>query len=247
MKNKVAVVTGGTRGIGKAISLQLGKDGYKVFSLFARDRKAAEILETEAKELGLDITLLRGDLTDETKFKEVIDAIKAKTETVDVVVHSAASGVHREAMALTPKHMSWTFEINVFAVHKLLIELVPMMKNGGRIVAITSHGGTRVIPYYTAVGSSKGALEAMFRHYAQELAPKGIAVNLVCPGMVMTDAVEAFPDKENRVKNTIDRTPTGKLTTSEEVAGVVKFLLSDAASQIVGQTIVVDGGKSLMT
>jgi enoyl-[acyl-carrier protein] reductase III len=119
------------------------------------------------------------------------------------------------------------------------------MKPGSRIVAVTSSGGTRVIPFYTAVGSSKGALESLFRHYAAELAPQGIAVNMVCPGLVLTDAVEAFPDKDARTQKTIDATPSGRLTTPEDVAGVVNFLMSPAASQIIGQTLVIDGGKTL--
>jgi enoyl-[acyl-carrier protein] reductase III len=160
-------------------------------------------------------------------------------------VHSAASGVHRSAAELSVKHLSWTFEINVYAIHHLLQSLLERVPEGGRIIGITSSGGTRVIPYYSAVGASKGALESLFRHYASELAPRKIAVNLVCPGLVLTDAVEAFPDKETRLDKTIQATPTGRLTTPEDVAGLVSFLCSPAAAQIIGQTLVIDGGKTL--
>jgi enoyl-[acyl-carrier protein] reductase III len=120
-----------------------------------------------------------------------------------------------------------------------------MMNSGDRIVGITSSGGVRVVPYYAAVGSSKGALESLLRHYASELAPNGISVNMVCPGTVLTDAVDAFPDRDARIKKSIDATPSGRLTTPEEVADVVKFLCGPAAAQIIGQTIVIDGGKTL--
>ena len=119
------------------------------------------------------------------------------------------------------------------------------MSPGSKIVGITSSGGTRVIPYYAAVGASKGAMESLFRHYAAELAPKGINVNMVCPGLVLTDAVDAFPDKEERLDKVLKATPSGKLCTPEDVASVVEFLCSAESAQIVGQTIVIDGGKTL--
>lgn len=244
-QKKVALVTGGTRGIGRAVSLGLAKLGYKVFSLYGRDKTSAEETVNAAKELGLELETVRGDLTHPEKFQALVTEIKGKTDHIDAIVHCAASGVHKKAIELTPKHLSWTFDINVFAIHNVIQTFLPMMKPGSRIVAVTSSGGTRVIPYYTAVGSSKGALESLFRHYAAELAPEGIAVNMVCPGLVLTDAVEAFPDKDARTQKTVDATPSGRLTTPEDVAGVVNFLMSPAASQIIGQTLVIDGGKTL--
>ncbi len=247
MKAKTAIVTGGTRGIGRAVSLKLAQEGCKVIALYGRDRKSAEALEAEAKLQNLDLCCLRGDLTHPEKFSEIVEAIHQKTEFIDIIVHCAASGVHKEAMELSLKHLKWTYDINVFAIHQLIQALLPKIPSGGRIVGVTSSGGVRVIPYYAAVGSSKGALESLFRHYAYELAPKGISVNCVCPGLVLTDAVEAFPDKENRTRKSIDSTPTGALTTPEDVAHLVHFLCGPLAKQIVGQTIVIDGGKTLLS
>jgi enoyl-[acyl-carrier protein] reductase III len=245
---KTAVVTGGTRGIGKAISLHLARQGVQVFALYARNRKAAEELEVIGRNENLPIKTLRGDLTDEDKLEELLTEIKAATPTLDILVHAAASGVHNTAMELSEKHLKWTFNVNVFSVHNLIRGLAPMFTQGSRVVGITSSGGTHVIPYYAAVGSSKGALESLFRHYAVEFAPKGVAVNLVCPGMVMTDAVEAFPEKEKRIDKCITGTPTGKMVTTEEVAEMVGFLtLNSAGQSIIGQTFIIDGGKCLMS
>lgn len=244
---KNAIITGGTRGIGRAVSLELAKQGAKVLALYGRDRASADELQRMADEMKLNIECIRGDLTHPEKSKEVFDAIKAKFSTVDIIVHCAASGVHRSAIDLSLKHLKWTFDINVFAIHQLLQELFPLIPTGGRIIGVTSSGGTKVIPYYAAVGSSKGALESLFRHYAYEWAPKGIAVNLVCPGLVLTDAVEAFPDKESRTQKTIDATPTGRLTNPEDVAQLVSFLCSPVGAQIIGQTITIDGGKTLIS
>lgn len=244
-ESKIAVVTGGTSGIGRAVSIDLAKSGYRVLALFARNRQAADDLAEEARAGGLAIETIRGDLTHPERFKEVIHEIKTRTDRVDTLIHSAASGVHRASTELSVKHLNWTFEINVFAFHQLMLELRPMMRTGARIIGITSSGGTRVIPFYSAVGSSKGALEALFRHYAHELAPHGIGVNMICPGLVLTSAVDAFPDRDERIRRATDATPSGRLTTPQDVANVALFLCSAAAEQIVGQTIVVDGGKTL--
>jgi len=163
----------------------------------------------------------------------------------NVVVHSAASGVHRRVEELSPKHLAWTFNINFFAFHRLLHEILALIPAGGRVIGITSSGSSRVGPFYAAVGSSKGAMDALFRYYAYELAPRGITANLVCPGLVLTGAVNAFPDRDQRIEAARAKTPTGRLTTPEDVAEVVLFLCGKAAAQIVGQTIVVDGGKTL--
>ncbi len=243
MKN--AIVTGGTRGIGQAISLELARKGYKVFALYGRNRVAAEKLLELAKAENLSIECIRGDLTHPEKFTSLVDELKSKITELNVLVHCAASGVHKKAEELSVKHMNWTFDINVLSIHQLIQSFIGMIPKGGRIIAVTSSGGTRVIPYYAAVGASKGALESLFRHYASELAPRGIAVNLVCPGLVMTEAVEAFPDKDTRMQRTTEATPSGVLTTPEDVAQLILYLCSPAASQIVGQTIVIDGGKTL--
>jgi enoyl-[acyl-carrier protein] reductase III len=241
---RVAVVTGGTRGIGRAISLALAEEGT-VFALYARNRQAAEDLAAEAAARGLDIRCLRGDLTREEALAESVEAIRAAAPAVHTVVHSAASGVHRPAFEITPKHLRFTLETNVVAIHALLRELLPLIPGGGRIVGLTSAGSVRTAPFYAAVGCSKAALEALFRHYAVELAPRGITVNLVSPGLVLTGALDAFPDREQRIAATEAATPTGRLTTPQEVAALVRFLASGAAAQITGQTLVVDGAKGL--
>lgn len=243
---KNAVVTGGTRGIGRAISLDLARRGYKVKALYARDRESANSLELLAKEEFLDITTLKSDLSRQEGIDSVILDIKSSMPELHAFVHCAASGVHKLAEQITAKHLRWTFEINVIAVQQLLTSLVPLMPSDSRIIGLTSAGGNRTIPYYTAVGSSKGALDSLFRHWAVEIAPRGIAVNLVCPGMVLTDAVEAFPDKDQRINACVKQTPTGKMTSPEEIAELVGFLCSSrAGSQIIGQTFIVDGGKCI--
>lgn len=245
LENRVAVVTGGTRGIGRAISLALADSGAKVYALYARSRKNAEALEEEASSKGFEIMTIRGDLSHEESYMQSLALLHDSCDRVDVLVHSAASGVHRKAMELSERHLKWTFDINFFAVHKLTLDLIGKMGRGGRIIGITSPGGTRVIPKYAAVASTKGAMEALFRHYASELAPDGIAVNLVCPGLVMTEAAKALPELHEMLDKTLEYTPSDNLTTPEDVAELVRFLTTEAAAQIIGQNLVIDGGKGL--
>lgn len=245
---KTALVTGGTRGIGRAVSLKLARAGYKVLALYGRNREAADELTAQAASEGLKVICIRGDLTRDTSFAEIVEAVKLEAPELHCIVHSAASGVHRDAMDLSIKHLRFTFEINVFSIHNLIVSLNDRLVKGSSIIGVTSAGGTRVIPHYAAIGASKGALESLFRHYAREMAPRGISVNLVCPGIVLTEAIEAFVDKEARIEASLRKTPTGALTTVEQVADMVGFLAtSPAGSQIQGQTLVIDGGMTLLT
>ncbi len=127
-----------------------------------------------------------------------------------------------------------------------MLLLLPRLRAGSSVLAVSSEVAARAVPFYTVVGASNGALEAMARHLAVELAQRGVRVNILAPGSILTDAWDAFPDKEERLKKEEARTPRGRLTTPEEVAQVAQFLCSDAASGIVGQTVVVDGGKGIV-
>jgi enoyl-[acyl-carrier protein] reductase III len=120
------------------------------------------------------------------------------------------------------------------------------MASPASIVAISSEGAVRAVPYYTYVGASKGALESVARHLAVELAPRGIRVNILSPGSVLTDAWDVLPDKEGRLQEAVQRSPLRRLITAEEVARAAHFLCSDAAAGIIGHTLVVDGGKGIV-
>ena len=243
LKGRKVLVTGGTRGVGRAISLQFARAGASVIANFVRDIKAADQFKSEVEAGGYSIELCRADLTTEKGMERLVEAAG---ERLSGVVHCAATGVHRPFQELTLRHFDWTYALNVRAFFDLVQRLLPRFETGSSIVGVSSDGAVRAIPYYTLVGSSKGALESMVRHLAVELAPRGIRVNCIAPGTVLTDAWDVLPDREQRLAEAIRRSPTGRLVTLEEVAAAAQFLCSAAASGISGQTLVVDGGARVV-
>lgn len=240
------LVTGGTRGIGRAISLQLARAGAAVIANYVRNDEVAESLKLAAESEELDLQICRADLTAAKGLESVRDALSSSDGRVPAVVHCAATGVHRPFAELTKRHLEWTVALNVRALFELVHILLPVLREGSTVVAISSEGAVRAVRDYSLVGASKGWLESLVRHLARELAPRGIRVNTVSPGSVQTDAWEAFADKETRLQEAARRSPLGRLTTPEEVAWAVQFLCSPAAAGIVGHTLVVDGGKRIV-
>ena len=246
LSNKTILVTGGTRGIGQAISLRFARAGAKVIANYLRDEKAAEDLRTIASEEGLDIVLCRADLTSTRGLEQLRLAVEEQGPNLSGLVHCAATGIHRPIEELTEGHFDWTFKLNVRAFFKVIQLLMTHFSQGSSIVAVSSWGALRALPFYSLVGSSKGALEAFARHLAVELAPRGIRVNILTAGAVLTDAWKAMPNGEARVAETVRRTPAGRLATAEEIAYGAQFLCSDAASSVIGQTLVLDNGWGIM-
>jgi len=246
LRNKTILVTGGTRGIGLAISLRLARAGATVIANYIRNEPAAEKLKGFAAEEGLAITLCRADLTGERGFEQIDRSVQELGNRLSGLVHCAATGIHRPIEELTERHFDWTFNLNVRSFFRLCKLLIARFSSGSSIVALSSWGALRALPCYSVVGSSKGALEALARHLAAELAPRGIRVNILTAGAVLTDAWKSMPNSEARIAETIRRTPAGRLVAAEEVAYGAQFLCSDASSGIVGQTLIVDGGTGIV-
>jgi enoyl-[acyl-carrier protein] reductase III len=245
LEGKNLLVTGGTRGIGRAVSLQFAHAGATVIANYVSGQKAADALLAQAQQENLHLTLCRANLTIASGLATVENAVAGLSEGLHGLVHCAATGIHKPFDELTLRHYDWTFALNVRAFFDLVSKLLPRFASDASIVAVSSQGALRVVPAYSVVGASKGALEALSRHMAVELAPRGIRVNIVAPGAVATEAWASLPNAPDRLAELARRTPTGRLVTPEEVAEAVQFLCSDAARAIIGHTLVVDGGASL--
>jgi len=245
LQGKRVLITGGTRGIGRAITLRLARAGASVLANYVRDAASAESLRAEAAAENLPIELVRADITSDKGLERLMAAIEPAHAPLSIFVHCAATGVHRPVEELTLRQFDWTFALNVRAFFEVVHRLLPKLESGASIVALSSEGAVRAVPQYSLVGASKGALESMVRHLAVELAPRGIRVNALSPGSIMTDAWKVLPDSESRLAEATHRSPSGRLTTLDEVAAAAHFLCSEAAAGIAGHTLVVDGGTRI--
>ena len=243
---KFLFITGGTRGIGRAITLSQAKPGIRLFLNFLRDNESAEEVKKEAEKKGALVTLLQGNVADSEALAAMFGEIKAITPRLDSLVHSAALGVFKPLHELREKDWDISLDVNAKAFLLLVQGALPLMKkDGGRIVTISSLGARRFTPNYGAIGISKAALEDMVRYLAVELAPYKIHVNAVSGGLIETDSLKMFPQFEAMKKDYLSRTPAGRVGKPEDIAKVIAFLLSTDADWIAGQTLVADGGYSL--
>lgn len=236
------LVTGGTRGIGREVARRFAEHGAKRIALgYLRNDRAAEEAAEELRALGTEPLLVRGNVASARVAADV-----AALGPLDALVHCAATGVIRPALETTDKHFDWTVAANARAFLSLSRAAAPQMQPGSSIVAVSSLGSTRVLENYVLVGTSKAALEALVRYLAVELASRGIRVNAVSGGVVETEALEHFPNREQMLSGSRARTPAGRLVEPRDIADAVAFLCSPEAEMIRGQTIVVDGGFSLV-
>ena len=247
--NRIALVTGSSRGIGRAIALELARNGADVVVHFLRKQSAADEVVADIKALGRQAIAIKANLANADNIDQLFDQIEAVFGRLDIFVANAASGTPQDVLDISGKHWDWTMDVNARSILQCAQRAVPLMeKNGwGRVVSISSPGSSRVLPHYAIIGFSKAVVEAMTRYLAVELAPKNIIVNAVSPGLVDTAAVTAFPVDLQAVFNyAANRAPAGRLVTAQDVANVVVFLCSDAARMIVGQVITIDGGYQLL-
>ena len=239
------MVTGGSRGIGKSIASELGRRGATVIINYLKNHEAAKTTVEELKLQGIKTTRIKAHVGEEAAIDSLVSKIEKQFGQLDILVNNAASGVMRPTTELSVKHWDWTMNINARGPWMLSVAASRLMPDGGRIINISSPGSTWVLPAYFAVGVSKAAIEAVTRYLAVELGPKGIAVNTVSPGFVMTEALNAFPDQLG-IRDLASRpTPAGRTITPEDVSNVVAMLCSSDAEMIRGQVIVVDGGETL--
>lgn len=245
LQGKVALITGGSRGIGRAITLRLAAEGADVIINYFRKQYAAEQTAADARACGASAEIIRANVGEPEKIDAMFDFIRQKYGRLDILVNNAASGVARSVIQVDQQAWDWTMNINARAFLLCAQKAAELMPGGGRIIGISSLGSHLVLPLYSAVGVSKAALEALTRYLAVELAPRGICVNSVSASAVDTQALKVYSAASGEDESFRRSTPAGRMLQAEDVAGVVAFLCHHESEMIRGQTLVVDGGWSL--
>ena len=240
---RLALVTGGSRGIGRAIVERLARDGADVAFIYRRDAAAAAEVEANVRALGRRCLALQADLGEPAALAAALDRLEAETDHVDVLVANAAATAFKPLLEVKPHHVEKTYAITVGAFLQMIQRLAPRMPGGGRIVTISGMDTHRYVAGHGVLASAKAALEALTRYLAVELGPRGITVNCIAPGKINTARLEQL-SPEGPSQDELNAIPLGRLGTPQEFGDVACFLASDRARYITGTTVLVDGGLS---
>ncbi|HVN35100.1 MAG TPA: enoyl-[acyl-carrier-protein] reductase FabL [Casimicrobiaceae bacterium] len=245
LAGKVALVTGAARGIGRATALKLARAGCDVAANYYNSADQADALCAEIRALGRRAVAIQGSVGVPDSVDEIFAEFGKHFERLDILVSNAASGVLKPTVEMTLKHFRWCMETNALALNLLVQRALPLMAEGARVVALSSLGAQRAMPGYGFIGASKAALESLARALAQELGPRGIRVNVVSAGVVDTDALAYFPNREELLADFARRNPAGTRLTTDAVADAIYLLCLPEAAMINGHTLVVDGGFAI--
>lgn len=244
LQDKIAVVTGGSRGIGRAIALDLAREGADVIVNYRARAEQACAVADEITALGRRALAVQANMAEPADIERLFKTTQEAFGGLDILVCNAATGYIGSIMEQTPKAWDITMNVNVRSVLLCAQAAFPMMRDrgGGRIVVLTSAGSHRAVPQYAAIGVSKAAVNALTIYLAVEFAPHGIMVNGVSPGPCDTDALRYYPFLVDTLKTAEEVTPAGRKVTPEDVARIVTFLSGDKSEMLTGEIISVDGG-----
>lgn len=241
LENKIAVVTGGSRGIGAAIAQRLAADGAAVVISYVRDAVAAEnVTQAIAKEGGRALAV-RADIADPAQVKALFDRTKAEFGHVDILVANAAIAEFAPLDQISAEHIDRQFSINVRGLLLTIKEAAAYMGEGGRIIAVSSIAGASPMAGASVYSATKAAVDSAIRAIAQELGARGITVNTIAPGPVETDMYYASGFDKN-AEYLASRTPLGRVGKPEDIAGVAALLASESGAWITGQVLTAAGG-----
>lgn len=245
--DKIALITGGTRGIGRALALTLAREGATLIVNYKKNEDTARATVAELEALGAKATAVKADLEDPAQIDALFDAVKAEYGRLDFYVSNAAASSFKRVLDLKAHHLDRSYALNVRAFVLGAIRAVPLMDKGGRIAVLSSYGSIRAYPTYANLGSAKAAIEAWVRYMAIEFAPYGINVNAVNGGIIETESSAFFYNVPGMpsMDGVLEKVPKARQGTAQEVADVVAFLLAPDSEYVTGQTIVVDGGLSV--
>ncbi|MFY7697697.1 MAG: enoyl-[acyl-carrier-protein] reductase FabL [Legionella sp.] len=244
--DKVALITGGAKGIGRATALKLANSGCNIAIVYYNSCEEASNLVDEIRSRGCKAEAFQANVADHQSVKDLFSQFNQKFSQLDFLISNAASGVLKSALSMSTKHWRWCLETNALALNHLVTEARSIMPRGSRVIALSSLGSQRAIPNYAFIGASKAALEALVRSLSLELAEFGISVNTVSAGVVDTDALKHFPNRQQLLDEYQAHALAGRSLTPEDVANAIYLLCLPEAEMIKGHTLYVDAGYSVV-
>jgi enoyl-[acyl-carrier protein] reductase III len=248
-ENKVSLVTGSSRGIGRALALTLARDGAAVVVNFVRNADLAEQTVREIEALGSRAIAVQANMETTEEIDVLFDRVEREFGRLDHFVSNAAASSFKKILDLKAHNLDRSFDLNVRAFVLGAQRAVKLMKDGGRIAVLSSYGSVRAYPTYANLGSNKAAVEAWVRYMAVEFAPRGINVNAVNGGLIDTESCAYFYKNVAGmapIESVLAKIPKARMGTAQEVADTIAFLLAPESEYITGQTIAVDGGLSVI-
>lgn len=253
LSNRIALVTGGSRGIGRATALRLAQAGADVIVNFVSSQSAAKEVADKIAGMGRRVATIKADVSEPEDIASMLEFVGQNFGKLDILISNAASGGFRSLLSATPRHFEATMKTNVQALMLLAQGAVPLMQaqsesdaSRRKIIALSSHGSHRALPAYGLIGASKAALESMARHLALELGNQGINVNVVLAGLVESDSTRSFPGSEQLFSAIAQRRlVSGRELKAEDVADAILYLASPLSDLVQGQVLTIDGGEAL--
>ncbi|WP_437806337.1 SDR family oxidoreductase [Sorangium sp. So ce1078] len=247
LAGKTVLVTGSSRGLGRAIAAKLGRAGARVVINSFHSRDDGDAVADEIRGAGGDAVHVWGSVANPAHIDKLFETIARDVGELHHFVSNASNGRFGPLEQTTPEHWELAFRTNVIGYHQCAMRAARLMERhgGGRIVALSSNGSSRYLEHFGAMGAVKAAVESLTRALAVELAPRNVQVNCVSAGPIYGHVTSNYPDHERILPYWESRTPGGRLCTEEDVAEAVLLLLSDGARMINGATLTVDGGGSL--
>jgi enoyl-[acyl-carrier protein] reductase III len=246
---KVALVTGSSRGIGRACALRLAEAGADLVVNYVTSKGAAQEVAEEAQAMGRRVAIVRADVSEQDDIEAMIEFVKREFGRLDILVHNAATGGFRPLLNATTANFQAAMNTNVQSFMFLMqaaSELLASSQSRGKAVVITSHGTHMALPAYGLIGSSKAALASLARHFALELGDRGVNVNIVEAGLVETDSTRRLPNSEAMFAGRKYKSMMGeRFLEASDVADAVLYMCSPLSDLVQGQTLIVDGGAAI--
>ena len=241
LHNKVAIVTGSSRGIGAEIARTLAHAGAKVIVNYAGNQKAAEAVCAEITQAGGESLAVKADVSNSAEMRKLFDAAIDRFKRVNILVNNAGVLLSRSIAETSDEEFDRILNINVKSVFYALREAATRLADGGRVVSLSSTVTRLMLPNYGAYAASKGAVEQMTRIFAKEAGKRAITANIISPGPVNTELFTTGKSEET-IKRLASMSFMGRIGKPKDIAGVVLFLVSDAAGWVTGQNISASGG-----